>query len=80
MFYLIFGSYVDVWQWSSAVTNISLWPSNPYPRDFIMQSALLPLLMMKILKIINSPATTFLNQSNNLDPETTLYTIFFGIK
>ena len=23
---------------------------------------------------------TFLNQSNNLDPETTLYIVFFGIK
>ncbi|KAH0831406.1 carbohydrate esterase family 16 protein [Lanmaoa asiatica] len=47
--------------WSSAVTNITLWPSNPHPRDFIMQ------------------ATTFLDQSNQLDPDTTLYTIFFGI-
>ncbi|KAG9310077.1 carbohydrate esterase family 16 protein [Chiua virens] len=46
---------------SSAVTNITLWPSNPYPRDFIMQT------------------TTFLNQSNDLDPETTLYALFFGI-
>ena len=27
-----------------------------------------------------TPVATFLNQSNKLDPETTLYTIFFGIK
>ena len=26
------------WQISSAVTNISLWPSNPYPRDFLQES------------------------------------------
>lgn len=55
------GARVMDYAWSSAVTNISLWPSNPYPRDFIMQT------------------TTFLSQSNNLDPETTLYAIFFGI-
>ncbi|KIJ64866.1 carbohydrate esterase family 16 protein [Hydnomerulius pinastri MD-312] len=55
------GAHLMDYAWSSAVTNISLWPSNPYPRDFIMQT------------------TTFLNQSNNLDPETTLYTVFFGI-
>ncbi|KAF8548676.1 hypothetical protein OG21DRAFT_1470985 [Imleria badia] len=47
--------------WSSAVTNIRLWPSNPYPRDFIMQT------------------TMFLNQTHHLNPDTTLYTIFFGI-
>lgn len=55
------GAEVMDYAWSSAVTNISLWPSNPYPRDFIMQT------------------TTFINQSNDLDPETTLYAIFFGI-
>ncbi|KAH0831387.1 hypothetical protein J3R83DRAFT_14050 [Lanmaoa asiatica] len=55
------GAHLMDYAWSSAVTNITLWPSNPYPRDFIMET------------------TTFLNQSNNLDPETTLYTIFFGI-
>jgi len=48
--------------WSSAVTNISLWPSNPYLRDFIMQTQV------------------FLNQSHKLDPDSTLYTVFFGIK
>jgi len=47
--------------WSSAVTNISLWPSNPYLRDFIMQTQV------------------FLNQSHKLDPDSTLYTVFFGI-
>ncbi|KAG9307917.1 carbohydrate esterase family 16 protein [Chiua virens] len=56
------GAELMDYAWSSAVTNISLWPSNPYPRDFIMQT------------------TTFLEQSNKLDPDTTLYTIFFGIK
>ncbi|KAG1730530.1 carbohydrate esterase family 16 protein [Suillus paluster] len=55
------GATVMDYAWSSAVTNISLWPSNPYPRDFIMQT------------------TTFINQNDNLDPETTLYTVFFGI-
>ncbi|KAH0825684.1 carbohydrate esterase family 16 protein [Lanmaoa asiatica] len=25
--------------WSSAVTNITLWPNNPYPHDFIMQTS-----------------------------------------
>ncbi|KAH0831402.1 carbohydrate esterase family 16 protein [Lanmaoa asiatica] len=55
------GAHLMDYAWSSAVTNTTLWPSNPYPRDFIMQT------------------TMFLNQSNNLDPETTLYTIFFGI-
>ncbi|KAG9310066.1 carbohydrate esterase family 16 protein [Chiua virens] len=55
------GAELMDYAWSSAVTNISLWPSNPYPRDFIMQT------------------TTFLEQSNKLDPDTTLYTIFFGI-
>ncbi|KAN0094326.1 carbohydrate esterase family 16 protein [Tylopilus felleus] len=54
------GTLMD-YAWSSAVTNISLWPSNPYPRDFIMQTS------------------TFLNESNYLDPDTTLYTVFFGI-
>ncbi|KAG8219129.1 carbohydrate esterase family 16 protein [Butyriboletus roseoflavus] len=54
------ATFMD-YAWSSAVTNISLWPSNPYPRDFVMQ------------------ATTFLKQSNQLNPETTLYTVFFGI-
>ncbi|KIJ64846.1 carbohydrate esterase family 16 protein [Hydnomerulius pinastri MD-312] len=56
------GAKLMDYAWSSAVTNITLWPDNPYPRDFIMQT------------------TLFLNQSNNLDPETTLYTVFFGIK
>jgi len=46
---------------ASAVTNISLWPSNPEPVDFLGE--------MEI----------FLNQSNRLDPNTTLYTVFFGI-
>ncbi|THH17070.1 hypothetical protein EW146_g3673 [Bondarzewia mesenterica] len=46
---------------SSAVVNISLWPDNPFPRDFLQQMAI------------------FLNQSNDLDPKTTLYTVFFGI-
>ncbi|EGN93505.1 carbohydrate esterase family 16 protein [Serpula lacrymans var. lacrymans S7.3] len=46
---------------SSAVTNITLWPSNPKDVDFIMQ------------------VNTFLSQSNNLDSDTTLYTVFFGI-
>ncbi|KAI0314311.1 hypothetical protein OF83DRAFT_1064051 [Amylostereum chailletii] len=46
---------------SSAVVNISLWPSNPRPVDFLQQMAV------------------FLNQSNDLDPDTTLYTVFFGI-
>ncbi|KAG0702259.1 hypothetical protein DFH29DRAFT_999497 [Suillus ampliporus] len=49
------GAKVMDYAWSSAVTNISLWPSNLYPRDFVMQSV------------------------NDLDPETTLYTVFFGI-
>ncbi|KIJ14047.1 carbohydrate esterase family 16 protein [Paxillus involutus ATCC 200175] len=55
------GATLMDYAWSSAVTNVTLWPSNPYPRDFIMQTS------------------TFLNQSNVLDPETTLYTVFFGI-
>ncbi|KAH7929272.1 hypothetical protein BV22DRAFT_1102562 [Leucogyrophana mollusca] len=46
---------------SSAVVNISLWPSNPRPVDFIQQVSL------------------FRDQSNRLDPDTTLYTVFFGI-
>ncbi|KAH9934464.1 uncharacterized protein BXZ73DRAFT_76952 [Epithele typhae] len=46
---------------SGAVTDLSLWPSNPTPADFLDQM------------------TTFLGQSNDLDPDTTLYTIFFGI-
>jgi len=46
---------------SSAVTNLSLWPSNPKPVDLLGE--------MEI----------FLNQSNRLDPNTTLYTLFFGI-
>jgi len=46
---------------SSAVTNISLWPDNPEPVDFLGEMAV------------------FLNQSNKLDPASTLYTIFFGI-
>jgi len=32
------GAKIMDYAWSSAVTNISLWPSNPYPRDFIMQT------------------------------------------
>lgn len=55
------GARLMDYAWSSAVTNISLWPDNPFPRDFIMQT------------------TLFLDQSHYLDPETTLYTIFFGI-
>ncbi|KAF8427625.1 carbohydrate esterase family 16 protein [Boletus edulis BED1] len=55
------GATLMDYAWSSAVTNISLWPSNPRPRDFIMQT------------------TMFLKQENQLDPDTTLYTIFFGI-
>ncbi|KAH7914939.1 carbohydrate esterase family 16 protein [Hygrophoropsis aurantiaca] len=46
---------------SSSVVNITLWPSNSRPVDFLQQVSL------------------FLSQSNNLDPDTTLYTIFFGI-
>lgn len=55
------GATLLDYAWSSAVTNITLWPDNPFPRDFIMQT------------------TIFLNQSHHLDPETTLYTVFFGI-
>ncbi|KAL4067472.1 carbohydrate esterase family 16 protein [Scleroderma yunnanense] len=55
------GARLMDYAWSSAVTNITLWPDNPFPRDFIMQT------------------TLFLEQSHHLDPETTLYTIFFGI-
>lgn len=46
---------------AGACTDLSLWPSNPRPLDFLGQ--------MKI----------FLGQNNVLDPDTTLYTIFFGI-
>jgi len=45
----------------SAVTNLSMWPSNPKPVDFLGEMAI------------------FLDQSNKLDPNTTLYTVFFGI-
>ncbi|KAH7909169.1 hypothetical protein BJ138DRAFT_1173810 [Hygrophoropsis aurantiaca] len=57
------GTEVNVMDYaiSSAVTNLSLWPSNPRPVDFIQQ------------------VSTFLSQSNDLDPATTLYTVFFGI-
>ncbi|KAI5990304.1 hypothetical protein F5J12DRAFT_863153 [Pisolithus orientalis] len=55
------GATLLDYAWSSAVTNITLWPDNPFPRDFIMQT------------------TVFLNQSHHLDPETTLFTVFFGI-
>jgi len=44
---------------AGAVTDISLWPSNPVSVDFIGE------------------VKTFLNQSNQLDPQTTLYTVFF---
>ncbi|KAI0032535.1 carbohydrate esterase family 16 protein [Vararia minispora EC-137] len=46
---------------AGAVVNLTLWPSNPRPADFLQQM------------------TVFLDQSNDLDPDTTLYTIFFGI-
>ncbi|VDB84721.1 unnamed protein product [Peniophora sp. CBMAI 1063] len=46
---------------AGAVVNLTLWPSNPTPVDFLYEMSV------------------FLNQSNNLDPDTTLYTIFFGI-
>ncbi|KAL4072314.1 carbohydrate esterase family 16 protein [Scleroderma citrinum] len=55
------GAQLMDYAWSSAVTNITLWPDNPLPRDFSMQT------------------TLFLEQSHQLDPETTLYTVFFGI-
>ena len=32
--------------------------------------------MRRIMRVVR----TFLNQSNKLDPETTLYVVFFGIK
>ncbi|KAH7921927.1 carbohydrate esterase family 16 protein [Leucogyrophana mollusca] len=56
-----FGARLMDYAVSSAVVNITLWPNNPRPVDFIQQVSL------------------FLNQSNNLDPDTTLYTVFFGI-
>ncbi|KAF8425372.1 hypothetical protein L210DRAFT_3567550 [Boletus edulis BED1] len=34
------GATLMDYAWSSAVTNISLWPSNPRPRDFIMQTTM----------------------------------------
>jgi len=55
------GATVMDYAISSAVTNLSLWPSNPKPVDFLGEMAL------------------FLNQSNHLNPQTTLYTVFFGI-
>ncbi|THH17063.1 hypothetical protein EW146_g3674 [Bondarzewia mesenterica] len=49
--------------WSGAVVNITLWPSKA--------SGAPPDFIAQV--------KTFLNQSNRLDPDSTLYTIFFGI-
>lgn len=69
-------------QWSSAVVNISLWPDNPYPRDFLMQSMCFDSWCTYIYiryGLTQPQAAIFLGQNNSLDPDTTLYTVFFGI-
>lgn len=55
------GATLKDYAQAGACIDLSLWPSNPRPVDFLGQ--------MK----------TFLAQNNTLDPDTTLYSIFFGI-
>ena len=61
------------------MTNVSLWPSKANASDFIQQSNLssngFPFIGVDV-----QLASLFLSQSNELDPLTTLYTVFFGIK
>jgi hypothetical protein len=67
----------QILQVAGAVVNVTLWPSDAGRSDFIAQCAQF---IWKESNSDRSPAALFLNQSNNLDPDTTLYAIFFGIK
>ncbi|KAF8055358.1 carbohydrate esterase family 16 protein [Lyophyllum atratum] len=55
------GATLKDYAQSAACIDLSLWPSNPKPVDFVHQ------------------VQTFLSQGNELDPDTTLYSVFFGI-
>ncbi|KDQ32649.1 carbohydrate esterase family 16 protein [Pleurotus ostreatus PC15] len=66
---------------AGACTDLSLWPSNPRKVDFLMESKYGSTPMLYASHNFRSRLVdTFLGQNNNLDPDTTLYAIFFGIK
>ena len=62
------------------MTDLSLWPSNPTQADFLDQSEPIQLKSRIVVSFWVSIVATFLGQSNQLDPNSTLYAIFFGIK
>ena len=68
-------------QQSGACTDLSLWPSAIKKVDFLGQSeSSISEYDVGRLNITLAQVSTFLNQSNTLDPESTLYVVFFGIK
>ncbi|THU91551.1 hypothetical protein K435DRAFT_673863 [Dendrothele bispora CBS 962.96] len=73
------ANLMDYAQWG-ACTDLSLWPSNPRKVDFLGQSGnffthhFFPFCVLLLITV-----QTFLGQNHTLDPDTTLYSIFFGI-
>ena len=68
-------------QQSGACTDLSLWPSNYKKVDFLGQSEHIRSPSPPPVPTVHFvPVKTFLGQSNGLDPSTTLFAIFFGIK
>ncbi|KAF5376713.1 hypothetical protein D9615_007794 [Tricholomella constricta] len=73
------GATLKDYAQSAACIDLSLWPSNPRQVDFIHQGRINLLLFLLVLNSQSTTVQTFLNQGNKLDPDTTLYSIFFGI-
>lgn len=67
---------------SGAVVDVNLWPSRAGgSADFLHQGKRLELCEIRdVVERRMIAASLFLSQKNTLDPNTTLYTVFFGIK